>query len=1703
MSSADDQQTPVADPFAKSSKTPRETTVAKDSLLEFPEVQPIQPKPKPKPKKPTNFTPAEVSLPEEISDEFDPPSPTVPDSVYQKAKVFDPTIRPPTVRSATAPPAPPPTQAQPQQKPQFGTMSGFGSFGPGPGAPPQQQQTGGWGQSAKLQPSPIPPPVGTGTGTAPPKNFDIQWRPLRMDKGNYLSGKDNFDGWYSIVSLWLASHKVTSDNWQTVTEETDLCLGVELAGTMKPEVMNFLNPVSGFQTLYAIKKHFSLRGAVAQQLLMDKLRRYTYRGGSSDGREWSRNFTILVSRLTAAGLVLDDTIQRSILFENVEDSMPEWVDRIRDRLRGPDVPSMVEIHEDFINATVSRQHRQAKARRPDSGNSGSSGSHGKKKDGRKSHNQETTQGSGSSKGSSGGKSKEVKKRKDGSVIRDGDCHKCGKHGHWKSECRSNSESAQAHASAAASYDKPRDEPKYNYSSRVGETGVAALMKMWDDFEATLACGANSNPADASPATMEAEPHGESHSTLDPGEPHSDSRSMATTEPTGEESVEQAPTVMVAQALSCSHNDLDLARRDRWLFDTGADIHTINDAKWYKEGFYTKTTHNIAVSTGGGMCYPTHIGKAELSLVGADKKKKTLLLSYVVLIPKFPLNIFSGEKFYQMGGYLNKDRVTDPSGDVVAIIDVKKRGFHLHLFGSSDTAKNNGGKVPGVMMTAVEEQQLWHRRLGHPSLERLRKTIELTDGIPLDPKTLTDVPCEACDLGLNYKIRSKDVQARETVPGRGLHIDVGMIRPESIQNHKHFVMIVDDATRFRQILFVKQKAQVQIDLVSKIEDITKHMTAFPHWIRLDGGGEYGGRKFDAFADKHSITVAPSAPYCQYQNGTAERAIGVVQDVARRMGIQMGIPTVFWNYILKAAVDLLNTTYTSALKNQNKTPHEAWQDYIFPGRNNRPSNENRRILGARVFIHIEKEKRVQSQKMDPRGWEGILLCYSGFHTYEVWAIEAKKVMVTPNVIFHEELREWNEGKEAQKTVVRSLPEHVQRRMIKQKRQRAEAADMEAPPDEIEPDDSDSASDSDYDTEVEEHPNLASATEPNLASAMAIFATKQQVTLDAPDSTSLTDWIDSLLATITGPDEAAIAGPGDGAPAPEEADVLQGEQWTSDDTWLCHLLGQPDVFPEDWEFHAHHGGSQIKEARQSDKWPQWKTSIFKEIAAVLKRGTFKFLTKDEARKLTPHSIEMLDGKWVLKEKGDSAGKVESLKSRVVVRGFRQRKGIDYNETFASTARSSSWRILLAMAAVHGWAVLQLDFEQAYLSGVPLREKVFMRPFDMLDEYFAEHPDKAKEHGYEKSKILQLLLPLYGLKQAGHNWQEKVREEAGKLGFTPLISDTAVYYNGHTGVILASFVDDFLVFSKKRQGAQSFMDAIAARLSIKDLGEAKWFLGVKIKHSEEAISIVQDAHIRKVLEDTGFADSKTHKTPTNPTTVKAAVPRADHEEVDEDFVTSYASKVGQVIYPACITRPDISFAAGLWARYMAKPSEDHEQGVKRVLRYLKGHQNLGISYTKGGELDLHAYSDSDYAGDKSTAKSTSGFVIFMAGAPVSWGSRRQTTVAQSTAEAEYAAANLAAREIAWIWEFLTELGFAPTAPTPLKVDNEAAIIWSTKDTTPPQKRHVSVAYHYVNEQVATGRVALEYVPSAENAADGFTKGLDWVKHQEFIKMLGLKEIE
>lgn len=136
----------------------------------------------------------------------------------------------------------------------------------------------------------------------------------------------------------------------------------------------------------------------------------------------------------------------------------------------------------------------------------------------------------------------------------------------------------------------------------------------------------------------------------------------------------------------------------------------------------------------------------------------------------------------------------------------------------------------------------------------------------------------------------------------------------------------------------------------------------------------------------------------------------------------------------------------------------------------------------------------------------------------------------------------------------------------------------------------------------------------------------------------------------------------------------------------------------------------------------------------------------------------------------------------------------------------------------------------------------------------------------------------------------------------------------------------------------------------------------------------------------------------------------------TKYRQLVGSLIY-LTTTRPDISFTIGILSRFMQKPCEGHWSAAKRVLRYLKGTQDLGIKYTQVDDFSLIGYSDSDFDGDKETGVSTSGYAMSLGSGAVSWRSRKQSVPADSTTKVEYVAAVEATKEIVWLREILEDL--------------------------------------------------------------------------------------
>ena len=163
-------------------------------------------------------------------------------------------------------------------------------------------------------------------------------------------------------------------------------------------------------------------------------------------------------------------------------------------------------------------------------------------------------------------------------------------------------------------------------------------------------------------------------------------------------------------------------------------------------------------------------------------------------------------------------------------------------------------------------------------------------------------------------------------------------------------------------------------------------------------------------------------------------------------------------------------------------------------------------------------------------------------------------------------------------------------------------------------------------------------------------------------------------------------------------------------------------------------------------------------------------------------------------------------------------------------------------------------------------------------------------------------------------------------------------------------------------------------------------------------------------------------------------------------------------------------------------------------------LQYGGKSDIKLDVYSDVDYAGDLDSARSTSGFAMFIGSSLVSWASRRQPVVAKSTTEAEYIAANDAGSKAVWFRSFLEELGYPQMSATPLHIDNQSAIKVGKNPEHHSRMKHLNTKYHWLREQVEDKAFTLDYVPTDKMPADVLTKPLDRVVHERMCHLLGLR---
>ncbi|KAL0453131.1 UNVERIFIED_CONTAM: Retrovirus-related Pol polyprotein from transposon RE1 [Sesamum latifolium] len=388
-------------------------------------------------------------------------------------------------------------------------------------------------------------------------------------------------------------------------------------------------------------------------------------------------------------------------------------------------------------------------------------------------------------------------------------------------------------------------------------------------------------------------------------------------------------------------------------------------------------------------------------------------------------------------------------------------------------------------------------------------------------------------------------------------------------------------------------------------------------------------------------------------------------------------------------------------------------------------------------------------------------------------------------------------------------------------------------------------------------------------------------------------------------------------------------------------------------------------------WELAMRQELEALEKNNTWEIV-------LLPEGKKAIGSKWVFKVKLKPDGSVDRYKARLVAKGYNQVEGVDYIDRFSPVAKAVTVRFFLAVASSYNWPLHQIDINNAFLRGY-LDEDIFMHA-----------PD-----GYEvqSGMACKLKRSLYGLKQASRQWNLELTSKLLTHGFSQSSNDHCLFTKNTTHSLLALlvYVDDVLITCASEIEIPQVKAFLNDAFTIKDLGPAKYFLGLEIARSPSGTSITQHKFVRDIICDAGLLSTHSATTP-----LPQGLKLSSHTSSLLSDQEKYHRLVGRLLYLS-FTRPDISFGVQQLSQFVHSPRAIHMEAALHLVRYLKSCPESGLFFPVSTPFTLTGYCDADWASCVDSRHSLMGYCIFLGGSLISWKTKKHTTVARSTAEAEY----------------------------------------------------------------------------------------------------------
>ena len=519
---------------------------------------------------------------------------------------------------------------------------------------------------------------------------------------------------------------------------------------------------------------------------------------------------------------------------------------------------------------------------------------------------------------------------------------------------------------------------------------------------------------------------------------------------------------------------------------------------------------------------------------------------------------------------------------------------------------------------------------------------------------------------------------------------------------------------------------------------------------------------------------------------------------------------------------------------------------------------------------------------------------------------------------------------------------------------------------------------------------------------------------------------------------------------------------------LLGATDSGYEEPRNFQEAWNHQDEETRK-----KWREAIRHEFTMMIKRGVWRYQkrnTVDPNRRLVGH-------KWVFKIKRSGLHR-----ARLVALGYSQIPGVDFTANFAPVVNDVTLCLALLAKKVKGWHSKLVDVESAFLYG-ELEEEIYMTLPEGLPEFLEQNME---------GNCCRLQKGIYGLVQGARIfWKKFSSILTDKLGFTRSKSDNCLFrrHDKNGEILFCMYVDDaFCVGDKK--AVEITYQQLSDHFAIKDEGEMGEYVGCTIEEDQDNVYLSQPGLLSKLETKYGeqLKSLQGYKTAMGPGQVILR-PQEEDELLDNNTQTEYRSGVGMLLYLLKHSRPDLSNSVRELTKVMDGATKGHLKAMYRVIKYVLDtkHWRLQMKTNRSeeNEWNIEAFSDSDYAGDRDTRRSVSGYIILVNGCVVSWRSRSQRSVTLSSSEAEYVAASETVTEMIYIKQVLEGMGEKVKTPMKLNIDNVGAI-YMAKNQAPGQRtKHVDVRYSFVKELIEKKEVEVNFVKSENNLADIFTKNV------------------